>query len=62
MKNRSLLFVFTLLIGVFVTSCNNDDNGGETLAPLVGKWNLNQVGILVNNEEVLIDAPQNEVG
>jgi hypothetical protein len=62
MENRSLLFVFTLLIGVFVTSCNNDDNGGETLAPLVGKWNLNQVGILVNNEEVLIDAPQNEVG
>lgn len=62
MKNRSLLFALTLLMGVFTISCNNDDNGGETLVPLVGKWNLNQVGILVNNEEVLIDAPQNEAG
>ncbi|MFN3755525.1 MAG: lipocalin family protein [Flavobacterium sp.] len=62
MKNRSLLFALTLLMGVFAISCNNDDNGGETLVPLIGKWNLNQVGILVNNEEVLIDAPQNQAG
>lgn len=62
MKNRNLLFAFTLTIGLFATSCSDDDNGGETIVPLVGKWNLMKVGTVVAGEEVLFDAPQNEEG
>lgn len=62
MKNRSLLFAFALTIGLFATSCSDDDNGGETIVPLAGKWNLMQVGTVVAGEEILVDAPQNEEG
>jgi Lipocalin-like domain len=62
MKNRSLLFAFVLSLGIFATSCSDDDNEGETLAPLVGKWNITQVGTTIAGEEYLIDAPQNQSG
>ena len=62
MKNRIKLFALLLSLGLVSTSCNNDDNEGETLAPLAGKWNVSQVGTLVNGQEVLVDAPQNESG
>jgi hypothetical protein len=42
MKNRSVLLALVLGIGLFTTSCS-DDNEGETLAPLSGKWNISQV-------------------
>ncbi|RTY93598.1 lipocalin family protein [Flavobacterium sp. GT3R68] len=61
MKNRSKLLALALCIG-FATSCSNDDNDGETLAPLAGKWNITQVGTTVNGQEYLVDAPQNESG
>lgn len=60
MKNRIKLFALLLSLGLVSASCNNDDNEGETLAPLAGKWNVSQVGSLVNGQEVLVDAPQNE--
>lgn len=59
MKTKSILFAIVLGIGIFVTSCSND-NGGETLAPLVGKWNITKVGTTVGGVETLVDAPQNE--
>ena len=62
MKNRIKLFALLLSLGLVSTSCNNDDNEGETLAPLAGKWNVSQVGTTVNGQEVLVDAPQNESG
>ncbi|TRX30622.1 hypothetical protein FNW52_19925 [Flavobacterium sp. ZT3R18] len=62
MKNRSIVFALALSIGLFVTSCRNDDNEGETLAPLIGKWNLSQVGTTINGQEQLMDAPQNQNG
>ena len=63
MKNRSILFAMVLSIGLFSTACDNDDdNEGETLAPLEGKWNLTKVGTVVAGNEVLTDAPQNESG
>ena len=62
MKNRSLLFAFALSLGIFATSCSDDDNEGETLAPLVGKWNITRVGTTIAGEEYLIDAPQNQSG
>ena len=62
MKNRIKLFALLLSLGLLSTSCNNDDNEGETLAPLAGKWNVSKVGTIVNSQEVLVDAPQNESG
>jgi Lipocalin-like domain len=62
MKNRSLLFAFALSFGLFATSCSDDDNDGETLAPLVGKWNITKVGTTLAGQEYLIDAPQNQSG
>lgn len=63
MKNRIKLFALILSVGLFTISCNNDDsNQGETLAPLVGKWNLSKVGTTTGGTETLIDAPQNQAG
>jgi hypothetical protein len=62
MKNRSLLFAFALTIALFATSCSDDDNDGETLLPVIGKWNVSKVGTIIAGEEVLISAPQNEAG
>ncbi len=62
MKNRSILLAFVLSMGLFATSCSNDDNEGETLAPLAGKWDISQVGTTIGGTETLIDAPQNETG
>ncbi len=47
-------------MAILVSSCSSDDNGGETLAPLQGKWLLSQTGSVVNGEEQLIDAGANE--
>jgi hypothetical protein len=49
-------------LGLATTSCNNDDNEGETLAPLSGKWNISKVGTTINGTETLTDAPQNQSG
>lgn len=62
MKNRIKLFALLLSLGLLSISCNTDDNEGETLAPLAGKWNVSQVGTIVDGQEILIDAPQNESG
>lgn len=62
MKNQSVLLALVLSTGLMVTSCSKDDNDGETLAPLTGKWNITKVGTTINGEETLIDAPQNEAG
>ncbi|MGL2964615.1 lipocalin family protein [Flavobacterium sp. RSB2_4_14] len=61
MKKRSILLALVLGMGLFATSCS-DDNGGETLAPLAGKWDISQVGTTVGTTEMLIDAPQNQSG
>lgn len=63
MKKLSILLTVVLTFGLFATSCNDDDNnGGSTIAPIVGKWNLTKIGTLVAGNEVLIDPPQNENG
>lgn len=62
MKNRSILLALVLSIGLFATSCSNDDNDGETLIPVAGKWNITQVGTTVNGQEFFVDPPQNESG
>jgi hypothetical protein len=59
MKTRSLLLALILSIGLFSTSCSNDDNEGETLIPLEGKWDLSKTGTVINGTEQLVDAPQN---
>lgn len=62
MKSRKILFVLALSVGMFVTSCSNDDNEGETIVPIQGKYNLSKTGTIVNGQEVLVDAPQNQSG
>jgi hypothetical protein len=62
MKNSKILFVLALSVGMFATSCSNDDNEGETIVPIQGKYNLSQTGTIVNGSEVLVDAPQNASG
>ncbi|TGD57913.1 lipocalin family protein [Flavobacterium humi] len=62
MRNRSFLLVLGLTLGLLASSCDNDSNEGETLAPISGKWDISKVGTLVNGTETLIDAPQNESG
>ena len=63
MKIKSLLLALTLSIGLFATSCSSDDNEGETLVPLEGKWKLSKIGtVSASGTETLIDAPQNQSG
>jgi hypothetical protein len=47
---------------LFVTSCSDDDNDWETLAPLAGKCNITKVGTTLARQEYLINAPQNQSG
>ena len=63
MKTKSILFALVLSIGLLTTSCNsNDENNGDTLAPLVGKWDIVKVGTNINGVETLADPPQNQSG
>ena len=62
MKSKSILFVLALSLGMFATSCSNDDNEGETIVPLQGKYNLSKTGTIVDGQEVLVDAPENQEG
>ncbi|MRX69205.1 Lipocalin-like domain-containing protein [Flavobacterium resistens] len=62
MKTKRILFGLLLCIGLSTVSCSSDDNEGETLIPLEGKWNLSKTGTVVGGTETLIDAPQNQSG
>ena len=63
MKTRNFLYVLALSFGLFAaTSCSNDDNDGETIVPIQGKYSLSKTGIIVNGQEVLIDAAENQSG
>lgn len=63
MKTRRILFALALSIGLFATSCNsNDENEGDTLAPIEGKWSIVKVGTNVNGVETMMDPPQNVSG
>ncbi len=62
MKNSRIIFALVASFGLFAVSCNDDDNQGETLAPLVGKWSISKVGTTSGGVETLIDAPQNQSG
>ena len=63
MKNlKQILFVVALSLGMFATSCSNDDNEGETIVPIQGKYNLSQQGIIVDGKEQLVDAVENASG
>jgi hypothetical protein len=62
MKNRNFLFVLALSVGMFATSCSNDDNEGETIIPLPGTYNLSKSGIVVNGQEQLTDDVRNTPG
>lgn len=63
MKIKSILFALALSIGLFATSCNpNDENEGNTIAPIIGKWGIVKVGSNVNGVETLSDPPQNQNG
>lgn len=63
MKTRNFLYVLALSVGLFATtSCSSDDNDGETIVPIQGKYELSKTGGIVNGNEVLIDAIGNTSG
>lgn len=63
MRSRSIALVLMIgCLSFFTTSCSDDDNEGETLAPLTSKWNISKVGTTTAGVETLIDAPQNQAG
>lgn len=64
MKTRNFLYVLTLSFGLFATtSCSNEDNEGETIVPIQGKYELSQIGgVDANGNEVLTDVPANGIG
>ena len=63
MKTRSIIFALALSIGLFATSCNSsDENEGDTIAPIEGKWSIVKVGTNVDGVETLMDPPQNVTG
>jgi hypothetical protein len=63
MKKSRIVLALIVSVGLFTISCNKDDNNeGETLAPLTGKWAISKVGTTTGGVETLIDAPQNEAG
>jgi hypothetical protein len=64
MKTRNFLYVLALSFGLFAaTSCSSDDNEGETVVPIQGKYELSKVGTAdANGNELLVDAPQNASG
>lgn len=60
---RSILFALILSIGLFAMSCNStDENEGDTLAPIEGKWSIVKVGTNIDGLETLADPPQNVSG
>lgn len=52
MKNRIILFVSVLVLGLNLTSCGGDD-GPSTSADIVGKWELYKVGDKDDGSEYL---------
>ncbi|TPG42049.1 lipocalin family protein [Flavobacterium pectinovorum] len=62
MKTKRILLGLLLSIGLFTVSCSSDDNEGETIVPIQGKYNLSQTGTIVDGKEVLVNAPQNQSG
>jgi hypothetical protein len=63
MKTKSIIIALALSIGLFTTSCNStDENEGDTIAPIEGKWGIVKVGFSVNGVETLSDPPQNTSG
>ena len=62
MKTKRILLGLLLCIGLTTTSCSNDDNEGETLVPLSGKWDLSKTGTVINGTETLTDAAENQSG
>jgi len=62
MKTKRLLFALILSIGLFATSCSSDDNEGETLVPLEGKWELSKTGTVIGGTETLVDPIENQSG
>ncbi|GEC79847.1 lipocalin family protein [Flavobacterium aquatile] len=52
MKNRILLFLSVLVLGLNLTSCGDDD-GPSTSGEIVGKWELYKMGSLIDGDEEL---------
>ncbi len=62
MKTKSTLAALVLSIGLLTVSCSSTENAGDTVAPIIGKWDIVKVGINSNGVETLTDAPQNQSG
>lgn len=55
MKNRIILFVSVLALGLNLTSCSSDDDGPSTSGEIVAKWEFYKEGAIVDGNKVLVD-------
>jgi len=63
MKTKNLIVALILSVGLFTTSCNSsDENEGDTIAPIVGKWQYVKQGSNVSGVETLRDYDGNVSG
>lgn len=62
MKTKSIVFALAISMGLLTVSCSNNENEGDTIAPIIGKWGIVKVGTNINGVETLTNAPQNTSG
>jgi hypothetical protein len=62
MKTENTIVALALSIGLLTLSCSSTENAGNTIAPIIGKWDIVKVGTNINGAETLVDAPQNQSG
>lgn len=56
MKKITILFLSVLTLGLSVASCSSDDDNNGGSASIEGKWELTQVGGVLNGQEFLEDV------
>lgn len=57
MNNKALLIAFIVLSYVGFVACSKDDNGDDSSGDIVGKWQFDNGGVIVEGQEVMYPYP-----
>lgn len=60
MKKSKVILTFIAFIAFIAISCSKEDNDGETLTPIEGKWFFSKTGVVIQGKEELEDSGANE--